>query len=101
VHRLDVDEVMDSLSVKKLREWQHYECLEPFGARRDDYRIGVLISLIGSLLGLEVTPAEIFPELAPGKQCRPRRPRRPRSRRRLKIAQSLLLGFVQMTDGHG
>ena len=58
---MTVHELLLKLSRQELIGWMAYYAIEPFGGRVEDYRFGVIGSLIASTKNHRVTPQKLFP----------------------------------------
>lgn len=57
---------MREIDSRELTEWMVYAKMEPFGAIREDYRAGIVATVMASVFGgkkSNVTPETFFPEL--------------------------------------
>lgn len=62
---MTVRDMLNRMGADEFAEWQAFETLEPFGPRREEYRMGTLISHLCGVNGVSVRPAVVFPELDP------------------------------------
>lgn len=61
-----VSQLLREIDSKELSEWMAYARMEPFGAVREDYRAGIISTILASAhgkKGAHFSPETFFPEL--------------------------------------
>jgi hypothetical protein len=60
-----VRQVLDEIDAEEFAEWQAFDVLEPIGGNADDYRAGIVASMLANIhrkRGTEaIKPLELFP----------------------------------------